>query len=172
MIKYSPEIRDRLLRLGFDPNLSHYGLVEEYNPYQWTGYGPQGKGKMRVWLPYMLGKKWRTLDIYGVNIEPNKFAHNQKTLRYGDMVAFDLGFGPAGVTGLKIVTIRQKQRDVDVERTIVKAMNALKEDGYVSPLVISDIVEQDFFGAPMVMSYPSAPLLPEVLPKIEKAPKT
>jgi len=170
-MKYSPVIKDRLLKLGYDPNLSHYGLVETYNEHVWHGWGPIGRGKIRVYLPYLIGKKWRIIDVFAQNIEPNKFNKNNRILRPGDMVGFDLGFGPNGLAALNAKVIREKQRDVDVERTVIKCMNILREDGYVSPVIASDIVEPDFFGGYLTIGSPGVSILPEVLPKIEKAPK-
>ncbi len=162
-----PETQSRLIALGYDPNLRHYGLVECYDSNIWTGWGPCGKGKMRIFLPYIKGKKWKIIDIFGQNVKPNKFTSNHRILRRGDMAGFQLAFGPTGVTALDIQVIKEYQREVDVERTVTKALNLIRDSGYVSPLNQEDL---DFFGGTFVMDYPSCPIIP-VLPQIQKAPK-
>lgn len=160
------ETKYRLMSLGIDPNLRHYGLVNWYDAHIWTGGNQPGKGRVRAYIPYAKGKKWRAIDIFAEDIENNREA--DQVLHAGDFVGFAMNLGYSGLKATNLLVVREKQTEAEVEKIVNKAINVLREDGYISPLASKDL---DFFGGHLALEYPPTTVEEKPLPKIQKAPR-
>jgi len=158
------ETRYRLLSLGIDANLRHYGLVDWYDSHIWTNTQQNGKGRIRAYIPYAKGKKWRAVDFFSADIEDR-----HKALKRGDLVGFYIGTGSTGLKARNILFLRADQTEIDIERTVTKEFNQIRADGYVSPVTCDEL---DFFGSHLTLDMPTEIITTEKpLPQIQKAPK-
>lgn len=164
MFKLNKETKLRLMSLGIDANLRHYGLIDWFDSHIWTGTNENGKGRIRAYIPYTKGKKWRTIDIFAEDL-----AEKHYTPIKGDFVGFAMGLGSYGLKACNVLFIRAKQTEVAIEKAVQKSLNILREEGYVSPLANSEL---DFFGGRMALDFPDTNIITEIpLPQIQKAPK-
>src|SRR5438105_8149789 len=103
--KLNMENKYKLMSLGIDPNLRHYGLVTWYEPYYWNSSNFPGKGRIGAYIPYAKGKKWRSIDVLPEDIEGTEL------LRSGNFVGFAMSLGPSGLKATNLLKISEHETE-------------------------------------------------------------
>jgi hypothetical protein len=176
----NPNTRERLLEIGIDPGLRHYGLVQWYDERMRSVDGKDhGHGRIRMYSPYLRNSKsgWMPLDVFESGIKSNKY-QKRLILNRNDFVGFQVTIGNSGLTAVDVTVEVEKSTDVFVERAVIKSYNLWRDSGYISPLSTTHD-ETDFFGSQLPKEYLDAlesmyvgeeVVSTTKLPTIQKAP--
>lgn len=164
--------RSKLLALGIDPDIKQYGMVLWWEPFYWNGFGTEGKGRIRLFSPYLRNhSSWLGLDVFRFGIQSNKFHPGiDPTLNKNDFVGFDVDYGHDGLMAVNVSVLQENVTDRYVEHSVTKALNFWRDAGYVTPF--SHPEELDFFGGKLEVLESMSSLIEteEELPTIKKAP--
>lgn len=176
----NPGTRERLLEIGIDPGLRHYGLVQWYDERMRSVDGKDfGRGRVRMYSPYLRNNKsgWMPLEVFESGIKENKYK-KRKVLSRNDFVGFQVNIGNSGIMAVDLTVELENTTEVFVERAVIKSYNLWRDSGYISPLS-GRHGEMDFFGSELPPEYLAAlesmfvseeVVSTTTLPKIQKAP--